>query len=154
MLQCINRSVGFSPNCICFSSCSLAPIAFVSAAAPRLHSLQLLLPDQLSLPQQLLPDCIHFSCCSPIASASAAAPRLQPLQLLLPEVVSLQFLLSICIRVQTQPFWEVLAPALCSQYSLQSSRFRGCSKVHILVPPPKSHFHYNHTKGISSHQGR
>ena len=29
----------------------------------------------------LLPDCIHFSCCSPIASTSAAAPQLRPFQL-------------------------------------------------------------------------
>ena len=93
--------------------------------------------------------------CSPIASASAAAPRLHPLQLLLPEVASLQLLLSNCIRAQTQPFWEVVVHALCSQYSLQSSRFRGCSKVHILVPPPNIPLPcINHTKGILSHQGR
>ena len=47
-------------------TCSQALIASTSAAAPRLCLLQLLLPD-----------CIHFSCCSPIASTSAAAPRLR-----------------------------------------------------------------------------
>jgi len=37
--------------------------------------------------QLLLPDCVHFSCCSTFASASAvAAPQLWPLQLLLPAV--------------------------------------------------------------------
>ena len=75
------------------SCCS--PFASASAVAPRLHPLQLLLPDfvlfscssRLHLLQLLLPHCIRFSCCSPIASASAAAPRLRPLQLLLPDCV-------------------------------------------------------------------
>ena len=42
----------------------------ISAAAPRLCPLQLLLPD-----------CVCFSCFSPIASASVAAPHLCLLQL-------------------------------------------------------------------------
>ena len=58
------------------------------AADPRLHLLQLLLPNcidllELLLPvcvcfQLLLPVCVCFSCCSPLASASTAAPRLHP----------------------------------------------------------------------------
>ena len=54
------------------SCCS--PIAYASAAAPRLRTLQLLLPD-----------CVRFSCCSPIASIRFklhAVPRFRPLQLL------------------------------------------------------------------------
>ena len=53
------------PNHVRFSCCS--PTVSASAAALRLHQLQ------------LLPDCFHFSCCSPTASASA--PRLHPLAL-------------------------------------------------------------------------
>ena len=56
------------------SCCS--PFASASAVAPRLHPLQLLLPDF-----------VLFSCSSPFASASAAAPSLHPLQLLLPNCV-------------------------------------------------------------------
>ena len=71
----------FNCQCLHNSSCSikyynqlLSLVPLTSAVSPRLHPLQLLLPD-----------CIHFSCCSLIASASAAAPRLRPLQLSFPD---------------------------------------------------------------------
>ena len=67
---------------------SVATISIVcaSAAAPRLHPLQLLLPDCINYSQilstsasaprprpiwRLLPDCVRFHCCSLIASASS-----------------------------------------------------------------------------------
>ena len=83
---------------------SCSPIASASAAARRLHPLQLLLLGQITasastaapplppLPaaapassaacrlhplQLLLPDCVCFNCCSPITSASTAAPRMR-----------------------------------------------------------------------------
>ena len=48
------------------------------------------MPDS-SLCRAVLPDCVHFSCCSPIASTSATALRLCPFQLLLPEYVRFSF---------------------------------------------------------------
>ena len=74
------------------------------AAAPRLHPLQLLLPDcvrfscclPLASASAAAPDCVRFGCCSPIASASTAAPRLRPLQLLLARLRPLRLLLSAC----------------------------------------------------------
>ena len=67
-------------------------------AAPQLGPLQLLFAVCVRFsccsrlrPFQLLPDGVHFVCCSPIASASTAAPRLCPLQLLLPASCSGRF---------------------------------------------------------------
>ena len=74
------------------SQCRAAAPRFTStsAAAPRLHLLQLLHSDCVRFSccsplasassLQLLPDCICFSCCTLIASTSAAARRLHPLQ--------------------------------------------------------------------------
>ena len=82
------------------------PIAYASAAAPRLHrsasnccspfpsasaaahrtdcvpsgAARHLRSLQLLFPDfNSSPDCVRFGCCSPIASASTAAPRLHPL---------------------------------------------------------------------------
>ena len=71
------------------------------AATPRLHPLQLLLPDCIDPLQLLIPICVHFSCCSPIASASAAAHHFCPLQLLL----------SNCIRFNCSPIASASAAA-------------------------------------------
>ena len=78
---CRGHGNPFNCQCLHNSSCSikyynqlLSLVPLTSAVSPRLHPLQLLLPD-----------CIHFSCCSLIASASAAAPRLRPLQLSFPD---------------------------------------------------------------------
>ena len=74
-----------------FKCCS--PFVSASAAAPRLHPLQLLLAacirinccspiasastaSRLCQLRLLLPDRVHFNCCSPIASALTAALRL------------------------------------------------------------------------------
>ena len=75
-----------------------SPIASASSAATRLHQSASTATPRLHPLQLLLPDCVRFSCCSPIASASAGAPRLhrsastaaphlRPLQLLLPDCV-------------------------------------------------------------------
>ena len=68
------------------SCCS--PIVSASAATPRLHPLQLLLPDciRFSCCSSIAsirfncsaPACDCFSCCSLIVSASTTAPRLHP----------------------------------------------------------------------------
>ena len=87
----------------CFS-----PIALASAAARRLHPLQLLLPGPIAAsastaaprlppPPAAAPDRVRFNCYSPIASASTAAPRLRPLQLLLARLCPLRLLLPDCI---------------------------------------------------------
>ena len=63
------------PDCVRFSCCSpqdcrsirfncCSPFASASAAAPRLRSLQLLLPDFNCSPPPPPPDCVHFDCCS------------------------------------------------------------------------------------------
>ena len=72
-----------APDSSVQSCCS--PIASTSANAPRLHPLQLMLPDCIKPLPLLLTIYVCFSCCSPIASGpSTAAPRLHPaLQLLL-----------------------------------------------------------------------
>ena len=54
--------------------------------APRLRPLQLLVATCV----RLLPDCVHFSCCS--------RARLHPLQLLLPVCLRFQLLLPDCAR--------------------------------------------------------
>ena len=94
------------PNNLSVHSCC-SPIACATAATPRLHPLQLLLPNCIDTLQLLLPVCVRISCCSLIASASAAAHRLHPLQLLLaliatvstaPRLCPLRLLLPDCVR--------------------------------------------------------
>ena len=70
--DCIDPLQLLLPDCIRFSCCS--PLASASAAAPRLH------------PLQLLPDCICFGCCS----------RLRPLQLLLPDCIRFDCCSQLC----------------------------------------------------------
>ena len=67
--------------------CLCSPIVSASAAAPRLHPLQLLLPDCVRFCCCSPLASIRFNCYSPIASASAAARHLRPLQLLFPDCV-------------------------------------------------------------------
>ena len=95
-----------APNNLSVHSCC-SPIACATAATPRLHPLQLLLPNCIDTLQLLLPVCIRFSCCSLIASPSAAAHRLRPFQLLLalitsvstaPRLCPLRLLLPDCVR--------------------------------------------------------
>ena len=63
------------PDWVCFSHmhACYSPIVSISATAPRLRPLQLLLPDRVRFTaastwlrpfQLLLPDCVRFSCCS------------------------------------------------------------------------------------------
>ena len=118
-------SVSISPIAIAKATlCLLQQLfpAFVSTAAPRLHSLQLLLHNRLH-PR-----------CSPIASASAAAPRLRPLQLLLPDYVrssccSPKFLLSNCVCVQAKP-----GSSPCLTFSSILCKLRGSEVVKVCIP--------------------
>ena len=57
----------------CRAACC-SPIVSASAAAPRLHPLQLLLPDSIHFSCCSTISSICFNCCSPFLSASAAAP--------------------------------------------------------------------------------
>ena len=123
--------------------------ALCRAAAPRLHPLQLLLPDGID-PLQL-----HAP---PLASTSAAAPRLHPLQLLLVAYVRFS-----CCSLITSPstaprlralrllLHPLVVPASCSSLCVLRG-VRGSvnlsTKVvhHESSPSPRtSHFCHTHT---------
>ena len=146
-----------------------------SAAAPRLHPLQLLLPaprvasiqfncrSLFASASAVALDCIRFNC-SLIVCASAAAPRLRLLQLLLPDCVRFNCCSPIASDSTAAPrLLRLLLPASCSgrfqrsnvlEHSSQSSRF---SKLKYksrasLVPPHKqptsvTHNTHPHTYG-------
>ena len=104
-------------DCIHFNCSS---IASASAAAPRLHPLQLLLPD-----------CVRFNnCCSPIASDSTAAHRL--LRLLLPASCSGRF-----------------QPSNVLEHSSRSSRFSKLKyKSRASLVPPHIRYTPTHTHTV------
>ena len=144
------------------SCCS--PSASASTAAPRVRSLQLLLPEcvrfnccsasasastccsrvrplQLAAPrvhplQLLHPDCVRSSCCSPLASASSVAPRLRMLRLLLPD----------CVRLL---FWKIPAHA----HAMTEFEFKYEGRASLAESSPASrtsHFRHAYTQQLNS----
>jgi len=69
---------------LCTESLASTGICNYPVCAPRLHPLQLLLPECIRF-KLMVPDSICFSGCSPIMPTSATAPRLHLLQAALPD---------------------------------------------------------------------
>ena len=95
--------------------CTIASLASTGTCnhpvcAPRLHPLQLLLPECICF-KLLVPVCVHFSGCSPVVQTSAAAPRLHPLQAALPDCIRFKLLSPIA-------FASALLPN-CTHFSKQ-----------------------------------
>ena len=118
------------------------PCAVVSLASTRL---KLVWSDQtapqLCLLQLLLPNCIHFGCCSPITSASTCCSFCS-LQLLLPNCVHF----SCCFLTASS---SAAAPRVCqlvitqsyTQYKVQNSRL-----ITLVLPPkPRTSTSVTHT---------
>ena len=112
-------------------------LTYISNRAPTALCAELLLPNCVhfcccspiaSTRHMLLAACVCFSCCSPFASASAAARCLRPLQLLLPGIGCVRF---ICSRLR---LLQLLLPdCIC---------FNSCSPIAQLLLPDCVRFNY------------